>query len=204
MLHVVDEHTLRRMRPCSGIYAFHLRPIRRATMGLTGKGPYTDEDLIGAREKYLIVLEQIIDLYRLAKFEGNIMERGAYEAHGVQLALEGNLEYTDYLYEIIRKVDPRDVVNFIRTTEVLATFLPPLYVGITLKQTIQERYAQHYNNFCTVKDGTFGGRLARTSFEWSDVAFSCAVQSSLRIKYSTLKVLETYIQYFTRPKLGRS
>lgn len=202
MLHFVDEHTLQRMHPCSGIYAFHLRPIRRATMGLTGKEPFTEEELLHARRKYLIVLEQIIDFYRSTRLDGSIKESGVYEAHGVQLSLEGHIEYTDYLHGIISVIAPDEILNFIRATEALATFLPPLYVGITLRQTIQERYQQHHNNFSFAKHGTFGGRLAKTNFEWSDIAFSCVAQSSLRLQDSTLKALETYIQYFTRPKLG--
>ena len=149
------------------------------------------------------MLDQIVKLNGMSRYEGSVQECDTYEAHGTTLELKGHMEYTDYLHRIIENIEPKDVANFVKASEALATFLPPLYVGVALKQSIQDRYAQHYSNYNLVKQGTFGGRLAEAGFEWGDIVFSCSSPSSLRMEDSTLKVLETYIHFFTRPKLGR-
>ena len=114
------------------------------------------------------------------------------------------MEYTRYMHQAIENIQPEDIVSFVGASAALATFLPPIYVGIARKQSIQERYDQHKSNHGLMKEGTFGGRLAKFGFQWSDVVFSCAPRGLLKMDDSTFKVLESYIHYFVRPELGQA
>ena len=203
MFIAVDEYALGKLSATGGVYAFHLRAIRRVSVGLTGREPFDDEQLAAAKRKCMLIADRILKLERLHQYRGSLAEVGAYEGHGAQLDLCANRAYTDYLFRTIDAIHPSDIPGFVRTAETLCTFLPPLYVGIALKQSVQARYDQHKSDFANRRPNTFGGRFASIGFAWNDVAFSFSPHTTLRMKDESIRRLENYIHFFLRPRLGR-
>lgn len=204
MFRTVDEFELSRTRDAPGVYAFHLRAIRRTSVGLSSKGPYTKQDLSAARANCVRILERILNLETQRIFRGYLSEPESYPGHGRVIDLTGQITYMQSLRNAIKEIPLRDVPGFVRSAETIATLLPPLYVGITTKQSVQTRYDQHKSNHSTRRAGTFGGRLAKFGFQWGDVMFSYATQEGLDIGNSTLGTLENIVQLLSRPRLGRS
>ena len=204
MFRTVDEFELSRTRETPGVYAFHLRAIRRASVGLRGKGPFAEKELMAARSNCVRILERILSLETKRMFRGHFSEPESYPGQGRAFDLTGQITYTHSLRNAIEGIPLRDIPGFVRSAETVATLLPPLYVGITIRQSVQERYEQHKNNHSNRRAGTFGGRLATIGFHWGDVLFSFASQETLDIGNTTLGTLETFLHLLSRPRLGRS
>jgi hypothetical protein len=204
MLTEVDEFELSRLPPSGGIYAFHVRLIRRATVGLI-TGQASEHELLRAKSKLLLLIDRLLALETRSRFSGGIREIGHYEHHGRLVELQGSVTVTEYLKKVINKLPWTDVPQFIRVLEAVPTFLPPLYIGITLDQTLQSRYEQHKRAFSAgPSDDTFGGRIAASGLAWNDLIFSVAPQPNLRLTDTAVELLEDYLQYFSRPKLGKA
>ena len=203
MFKTVDEYELHRTPEAPGVYAFHLCAIRPSTVGLSQPTSQTAQSANAAKANCLTILGRILALQQL-QYQGHLREVNAYAAHGTTLAIEGQLAYTNYLHDQIDSIDPSDLSAFVNAVEALATMLPPVYVGIADRQSIQTRYKQHKRNHANRTNGTFGGRLADAGFRWSDILFSFVPATTLRLRNETLSALETYIHFFSRPKLGRS
>lgn len=203
MFRTVDEFELRRTPEAPGVYAFHLCAIRLATVGLDGVDRQSNQALKAARANCITILRRILDLQQ-RHYDGYLREVDAYSSHGTTLAIEGQVAYTAYLQDRVNAIDHSEIVEFVHAAASLATILPPVYVGITDKQSIHTRYRQHKNDHARRREHTFGGRLALAGFQWSDVVFSFVPGSNLRVSRQTLAALETYIHFFSRPRLGRA
>ena len=200
MLTTVDEYDLRRMRPTPGFYAFHLRALRSATVGLRGRGPFQHATLTRARRNILAILDRMLALARAKTYEGGLYEVHTYHRHGTELRLTGGLAHTGYLRATVERMALDDLPGFVSSVDALSTFLPPVYVGIVVEQTLLDRYQQHKSDHSRKTPGTFGQRLADHGFHWSDVVFSCAPQA--RVGTTAIRALEDYLHYFSRPPLG--
>ena len=200
ILTTVDEYDLRRMRPSPGFYAFHLRALRAATVGLRGRGPFDHDVLTEARGNVLAILDRMLALAGAKTYQGDLHESHTYQRHGTVLRLTGGLAHTRYLHSTIERMALKDLPAFVASADALSTFLPPVYVGIVVEQTLLDRYGQHKLDHARKTPGTFGQRLAEHGFHWSDVLFSCAPQA--RVGPSAIRALEDYLHYFSRPPLG--
>lgn len=203
MFRTVDEYELRRTVESPGVYAFHLCAIRPATVGLSQSANQPSQAVSAAKASCLTILGRILDLQQL-QYRGQLRELDAYPSHGTTLAIEGQIAYTTYLQDQINSIELSDLPAFVQAVEALATVLPPIYVGIADKQSVQARYKQHKSNHANRRNGTFGGRLAEAGFRWTDILFSFVPATTLQLGQQTLAALETYIHYLSRPRLGRS
>jgi len=186
-----------------GIYAFHLRLIRNARVGIGfGNDP---QDIARAKAALAMLVRRVEDLELTGTFAGTLGEKESYDAHGRNIELTGVSPRTNYLGQQIADVDQEQIPSFVRTLEALSAFVPPLYVGIALKQTLQDRYKQHRRDYeAGPSDRTFGGRIAAAGLDWTDLSYSCVPQETLRLNDTSIKSLENYIQFICRPRMGRS
>lgn len=202
MLRTVDEYALRHTPETPGVYVFHLSAIRPSTVGLDNFSSMNKHKLAQVKNNCLLILRRILDL-QSSSYQGSLREVDTYMAHGTTLSVEGHLSFASYLHDTVKAIEPSQLTAFVQAAELIATVLPPVYVGIT-EQSVQSRYKQHKTNHSNRTDGTFGGRLAEAGFQWSDIVFSFAAAPTLRLENRTLLALETYIQVLSRPKLGRA
>ncbi|MXZ44429.1 MAG: hypothetical protein F4Z01_05575 [Gammaproteobacteria bacterium] len=181
-----------------------MRAIRPTSIGLDGKGPFSNSELEIARKNCLKIVDKVLALNsKQKKLMVSIREVFSYSDLPSTVTLEGCLEPSSVLRERIAKLSLTDFEAFVNTIYSLPTILPPIYVGVTTKQSIQTRYYQHRRNFDKRVEGTFGGRFKDTGFQWSDLVFSYVPQVSHELGSEALEALEDYIQYFSRPILGR-
>jgi hypothetical protein len=163
------------------------------------------DELKTAKMKLILLLHRLLQLEQRQRFSGRIFEDECYEHHGRQIALNGSTHVTDYLQVTMDRLPEDDVPAFIRVIESISIFLPPLYVGITLAQTLQSRYEQHKRDYSSgSSDTTFGGRVSASGLAWNDLVLSVAPQPALRLSDISIEILEDYLQYFSRPKLGKA
>ncbi|WP_175718790.1 hypothetical protein [Burkholderia anthina] len=79
-------------------------------------------------------------------------------------------------------------------------FAQPLYVGITVEQTLQQRYSQHYRDFNNSDElNVFGTRLRKSGIRWEDILFTCADLPLANVSSSGLLFLETQIHAMHPP-----
>ena|ERR1700728_3640498 len=203
MLRQIDEYDLLRAQPTRGIYAFHLRLIRAPRAGLTGTE--TPEELVQVRDRLLLLVRRVADFETASLYSGNLGELGAYGGHGRYIELSGSSSRPIFLEEQIAALSLADVPGFVRALDALSAFFPPLYVGIAIRQTVQARYRQHQRDYENgPADRTFGSRVAKVGLEWTDLVYSYAPQETLRLSDSAISQLENYIQFLSRPRLGKS
>jgi hypothetical protein len=203
MLTQFTEYDLLRAPPSGGIYAFHLRLIRNARVGLAGDNGPAHLHQVKIRLKTLV--NRVASFEALGSHTGTLREVDKYGHHGRELNLKGHFVDTNYLTDLVEALDTDDVPSFVRCVDALSSFFPPLYVGIAVKQSLQARYSQHKRDFETgSSDSTFGGRLATAKLEWTDLSYSCVPQHVLRLSDRSIRALENYVHFLCRPRLGKS
>ena len=184
-----------------GIYAFHLRAIRRATVGLRGRGPFDGDTLESAKRMCLDIVDRMLTMHASRPYTGHMKQLKLYDKHRTVVNVNGQLAYTNFLHDTVSQIDAGNVLEFIIGLEDTATLVAPIYVGITTDQTLLERYRRHESNYMRRVRGTFGNRLAQSGFSWSDIIFSC---SQRPLGAETMRSLENYLQFLSRPILGES
>lgn len=200
----VDEFALRRVN-VPGVYAFHLHALRPASVGLDPTKSNSRVDIKRAHANCLRILEKVTRFTaQQRRLKVEVREIG-YSSLPFGVTLEGCIEPTSSLQELVQKLDINEFEKFIGTIFLLPTILPPLYVGVTTRQSIETRYFQHKSDFLNQVQGTFGGRFSESEFDWNDLVFSYLPNSSSPASSGqSLRVLEKYIHFFSRPILGET
>ncbi len=91
-------------------------------------------------------------------------------------------------------------LSLLRLIEGISLFAQPIYVGITKKQTLYDRYLQHMSNYENETDeGLFGCRLKKTEIDWDDLVFTCIPFKVGESNEVVLKLLEKYLQALSKP-----
>lgn len=187
-----------------GVYLFYLNAINRRALGLLGNAPFDEGKLNEARLNLKRRLKSIANFLTSINLEGYLKETDRAEHLGKSLKLVGSYDSNFELINSIDKIPAEDLPIFIKTCENLAVLMQPIYVGITYEQTLFERFRQHRNNYTCKVEGTFGGRLKESGFEWVDIIYSCTAFNKTDMQRSSLEQLENYLQYYSKPMLSHS
>ncbi|MGX4730707.1 hypothetical protein [Pseudomonas corrugata] len=93
--------------------------------------------------------------------------------------------------------------SFLNAVDILESTLllqSPVYVGIAIEQTLQDRCLQHRSDFYNgLNSSGFGSRLKKFGFEWTDLVF---VASPSRAYGNELREVEKAVQLLINPILG--
>lgn len=186
-----------------GVYAFHLHALRPKTVELDPTQSNSQADLKKAQSNCLRILERVTSFTTQQKrLKVEVRETG-YPSLPIGVTLEGCMEPTNSLQELVEKLDIEDFEKFICAVFSIPTILPPVYVGVAIGQSVGARYNQHKSDFLNNTPKTFGGRFAKSDFDWGDLVFSYLPNSSTSTSSGhSLRVLEKYIHFFSRPILG--
>lgn len=185
----------------AGIYTFFYNPFSPHGLGLFADKPLTDKKINRAKktvEKKLAVLKELrfglesdiqIDLgipsgKRLANFH----------AHAYASYLDNTSKLDDLTSE--------EFLELLNLANRSIHALPPIYFGITIKQTLKERYIQHYANFLNNKPGTFGSRAREHLLAWEDLAFMCSQAENLNGFAKAVDTLEAQLILLSTPYLS--
>jgi hypothetical protein len=201
MFKVFDDFQLRNSRHVGGVYAFHLRLIRPARIGTQDRNTI---DYAKVRERFSYLARRVAELEFSGEYSGEISKNQQYDAHGLVIRLRGHYEHIDFLAEQITNVPDNELLDFVSAINAVTPYLPPLYVGVAVKQSLQERYRQHQRDFdAGPGEDTFGGRVALAGLDWSDLLFSAIPNDHLRLNIDSTRALEKYIHYLSRPRFGK-
>jgi hypothetical protein len=201
MFKVLDEFQLRGIRNAGGLYAFHLRLIRPGRVGTEDRSNIDNEKI---RDRFKSLAKRVADLEFSGTYFGLLSQEQQYDTHGLAIRLQGQCQGVDFLSNLISDVPDSELLDFVTAISAVTPYLPPLYVGIAVKQSLQDRYNQHRRDFeAGPSNDTFGGRLADAGLDWSDLLFSAIPSHRLRLSGNSTHALEKYIHYLSRPRLGR-
>ena len=205
MFQTVNHHDLSNIPAVPGVYMFHASPIRLSTMGLKGVGPWDDEYLREVRTQ--LVQQVVLQMEFLASMQsyiGKLWDPVKFPAHRTTIKLKGDLSYSEYLTRKIEELPLRGIPAFVETLDATSTSLPPIYVGISERSTLQDRFRQHKAAYeGKADDDIFGVRLRNTYLGWSDLVYSYTPIQQVVAQESIIRILEDYLQFFSKPLLGR-
>jgi hypothetical protein len=185
-----------------GIYAFFINSITLEKIGLLGKGPFSEEVLLNAKNNLILKAGNMAELTKLNKLEGQLIESNK-ENTGIKLDLTGFEATTNSLLELITNCKLESLYSLVELISSTSLFNRPIYVGITKKQTLQRRYSQHKNDFMNNNDKeSFGRRLRVLNFDWDDILFSCTPFPHSSSQIDVLNELEKYMMFMSKPFLS--
>lgn len=187
----------------SGLYSFTFNPFKLRRLGLFRDRPASEAVVAAARA----LLQSRLDTYDLIasqeRAEGTLKH---FSAAGRQLrplraSLVSGRELTTQT--LAAQVSDADFLEFLRTASAGSRFQPPLYVGMTDKQTLKARYRQHHSNYLAAAENTFGGRLIVAGINWEDLDFQCVEASFSNSDAGAIGFAEQLLIQMAEPKLNK-
>lgn len=201
-----SEADARQIPTTPGIYAFYLRPLTPSSIGLLRPNPLSSDEAVKATSRMSGIMGRFFGVSRGDRAEGKIQDssKASHLAMRFKVTLieAPNLERLKRLPDRIPTTELREVLTLAGQ---VSLFAQPVYVGITLTQTLQQRYRQHQRDFLAEPPnaGTFGGRLQTSSFGWQDVTFGCMPTQPETLSPASMDFLEKYFQAIARPAFSK-
>ena len=185
-----------------GIYSFFINSITLEKVGLLGSGPFSDAQLITAKNNLLLKAEKMAELTKLNTLKGKLIEVNK-ENTGVKLDILGYEDLPKGLLGLISGCKLNHVYSLVELISATGLYNRPIYVGITKKQTLQGRYYQHKSDFMSMTNKeSFGKRVRTLGFDWDDIIFSCTPFLHSSSQISVLNELEKYMMFMSKPFLS--
>lgn len=187
-----------------GVYAFFLNLVSPSKVGLAGKGPWSDDVLERARTALINRCRRQAEILCAFSMTGMVADRQRIEHLSPTLHISARPNVpTSFIQELgeLPLGCVREYVNLVHSS---CVFNPPIYVGITTRQTLRERYEQHRSAFLSGPgDTSFGTRLRDAEIEWDDILFACIPFDKASDQVEILSTLERHLQALTKPVLSR-
>lgn len=200
----IDDHSWRDIPERPGLYFYHLNSITACKLGLYSNTEATDDGLLVARSAMISKLQLKLKFFRSAELTGILQEqdrsvniRKSYRLKAVERHDESTLKKLELLPLALvpQAVDILEKTSFMNK---------PIYIGMTSKQTLKDRYLQHRQDFNDQKIGTFGGRLRQSGLKWTDLLYSSfEVDIRLAENSQVISELESFMQSLCDPILSK-
>lgn len=186
-----------------GLYAFYVDLVGPGNCGLRSGDRVTSRNFDSIAANFDYRLKRLGKIFRQLELTGHIQEVDKLSSLKRSFSLRGN-ENTPTLSEVkeIAK-DPVELEAILLASKHATFFLPPIYVGITVDQTLKLRYEQHfaaYNN--ADKTNVFGSRLKASGIMWNDLLFTCIKLPPAAVNLSALKFVEQQLHTINPPPLS--
>lgn len=186
-----------------GVYYFFLNNISFLKCGLYRNKSNTKESLIRARRQLALRMTKLIAIMRATKMVGSAQEANKAPYLGSEYSLEITELYSGDIETLINELSLESIPDFITFVEQTYIFNTPLYVGKTLRQTLQARYRQHRNDYHQQNDGTFGCRLRDIGIDWDDLKFvAYSLPNPISDHQSLISAFERYLHTTSKPILS--
>lgn len=190
-----------------GIYAFRAVIATPACVGLIGNSGFDVDSLSTARKKILERLLEIDHWLSERQMTGKAMEheKAQHLAKILHLQIEEKITLEEKeLSKRLDKVDDQNIFQLVKLLNLVTLALPPLYVGITVDQTLSARYKQHRLDFETKRAGSFGGRITQTGIRWTDLDFSAICLSTSMMDSNNMRFAEYILHSLGKPLYSHS
>ena len=188
-----------------GLYAFYVRPLTPPSLGLLNSSALTSEVAARVKRRMEAIARRFLTFAHTATATGQVVQaaRASHLALRLDVSVERRPEVDRVagLVHVIPEQELRDVLTLLGQ---VALFAQPVYVGITLNQTLADRYEQHRQDYMLEPSdsGTFGGRLRLNGFDWESIAFGCMPVEESELSGASLDFLERYFQALACPVLS--
>ena len=101
-------------------------------------------------------------------------------------------------------INDQNIFQLVKLLNLVTLVLPPLYVGITVDQTLSTRYKQHRFDFETNRAGSFGGRITQTGIRWTDLDFSAICLPTSMMDSKNMRLAEYILHSLGKPLFSQS
>jgi len=183
-----------------GLYSFHLNMITMDKVGLIGNSNFNKEKLQVAKINLLNRLDRIDKILNSRLFSGKLVEKEKNYYNSVSYGLSATSNHGLIMDQLKLKIEAaEDIVRVVKLLNRMCIILPPLYVGITINQTLKKRYNQHKSNFFKNKNGSFGGRIAEANIRWDELIFSAVEIPTRLIDKEMLELCEDILHGLSKP-----
>lgn len=183
-----------------GIYAFFLNNISPGKVGLRGEGPYTDEQLEAARCSLISRVSSSMELFCTSNLSGSLVESDKAPHLRMDYKVVANSNINLDTIERLKNIELTNIKDYIEACSFMPFFMPPIYVGITVEQTLYDRYFQHKSDYESSADRfKFGVRLRDKIVRWSDIMFICVEFDKGVGNKEILRTLEKHIHTISKP-----
>ena len=148
-----------------GIYSFRTKIVSPESVGLIGNSNFNVESLLRAKEKVRERLINIDNLYATRRLIGKAQEPSKTSHLAKTLLLEIDEDTSLESDDLNKKLsNVTDIYKLVKLLNILTLALPPLYVGITVDQTLAARYIQHQRDFDAKSKGCLVDVLLNPAF----------------------------------------
>lgn len=182
-----------------GVYAFRASIVSFEHIGLRGRGHSTGA-INRAKQKLVARLGFFDEIFAGRVLNGSLVEENNPATIGVcydaTLSQSQSLDLSR-ISERVEAID--DFQKLVQLLNMLTLALPPLYIGITVDQTLKQRYRQHRRDFETKRQGCFGGRVAAVGLAWDDLDFSAITLPTGLAERQIVEFAESMLHAFTKP-----
>lgn len=193
-----------RIPASQGLYAFFLDLVSPAKIGLGGRGPWSDEVLLKAKRSLIEKVKLQAKAMNSIALSGVLREVEKGEHLRIAYSLTAVRSEFQHLIDEVRALPIESVREYAFLLHQAAAITQPIYVGITVDQTLKERYVQHrtaHFSFGTT-DSAFGVRLRNIGVEWDDVLFGCVSFETAVNPSLVLATLERHLHSLAHPVLS--
>lgn len=199
-LHAYRESDVDEIPSLPGIYAFYLDLIGPGSCGIRAGQRVDVENHERIRANLRRRLSAFVSIFRNQTYLGDFSDtrrsdalKRTFELSAQERVPQGHLDDLDRL--------SNEELDYLLVLGKRATFfVQPLYVGIAVEQTLQQRYTQHFRAFQGADDtNVFGVRLRKAGIRWDDVLFVCVDLPIANISASGLSFLETQLHSLQPP-----
>lgn len=177
-----------------------LKPISLEKLGLVGMSNFTEKDISIAKKNLVKKLIFSAEIFSVREFSGYLREND--KSYKNQVAIEMNGKSISAFDEVwlLEKINSiNDVVSLMKVIEILSAVFPPLYVGITISQTLRSRYDQHWNNYNAGRPKCFSARLHENSIDWSELNYMAIEIPTELINDEMIGFCEDLMHGLTKP-----
>ena len=188
-----------------GIYAFRVKIVTPLRVGLIGNSNFDPKSLELAREKIINRLEMVDNLLVMRKMKGLAREKNKalHLSKSLKVKISESIAVEKQTLEK-RLSENLDTYKLLQLLELVTLALPPLYVGITVDQTLSARYQQHRRDFESSRSQSFGGRISALGIRWSDLNFSAVSLSPKFVDKDLLEFAEYVLHALGKPIFSQS
>lgn len=185
----------------AGVYCYRFNPFDPTALEIYSDRRLGDVKLKRAKRALSVRLNALweitetsaVDLdFQLRNFAGRLLGESRLNS-----TLKSNLKR-----ETFNDFGADEFQEFLRFSNLCSSFLPPLYIGIAVEQTLRKRHSQHKRDFINRKTGTFGGRLANFKLDWYDLSYVCMPAAGFTGLAKTADAAEQTLFAITKPLLG--
>ncbi len=183
-----------------GVYAYYLSFISRRSLGLFQGASFTDSEIKSAKSILERKFLKFLTLRKERRYQGKVRDTSRYSHLSPSYEVELEETFSDAPLQSLLAMNNEFFLSAIDMIEGTLLLQPPVYVGISVDQTLRDRCLQHRKDFENSVDGAgFGARLKRMGFEWTDLVY---VARASQVYGAELKEVEKSMQLLINPILS--